>query len=60
MSTILFKSHDKEAFIPTRAGKDEVGFDLTIIQKVKDFLLFVFCVNKLTLFSDIINFSNYL
>jgi dUTP pyrophosphatase len=33
---ILFKSHHETAIIPSRAGKDEVGFDLTIIEKVKD------------------------
>ena len=37
MTTILFKSHDEGAFVPSRAGKDEVGFDLTIIKKVKDY-----------------------
>ena len=35
-STILFKSHDDRAVIPTRAGSQEVGYDLTIIEKVKD------------------------
>jgi dUTP pyrophosphatase len=35
-STILFKSHDHRSIIPTRVGKDEVGYDLTIIEKIKD------------------------
>ena len=34
--SILFKSHHDQAIIPSRAGNDEVGFDLTIISKVKD------------------------
>ena len=36
MSSILFKSHDKRAVIPSRAGENEVGYDLTIIEKIKD------------------------
>jgi dUTP pyrophosphatase len=35
-SNILFKSHDDRAIIPNRAGSQEVGYDLTIIEKVKD------------------------
>jgi dUTP pyrophosphatase len=35
-STIQFKSHDTRAVIPTRAGNQEVGYDLTIIEKIKD------------------------
>tara|TARA_A100001015_G_C14958093_1_gene699660 strand:- start:347 stop:790 length:444 start_codon:yes stop_codon:yes gene_type:complete len=35
-STIQFKTHHENAVIPTRAGIEEVGFDLTIIEKVKD------------------------
>tara|TARA_A100000164_G_C21793073_1_gene716812 strand:+ start:455 stop:889 length:435 start_codon:yes stop_codon:yes gene_type:complete len=34
--SILFKSHDEYAVIPSRAGENEVGYDLTIIKKVKD------------------------
>ena len=34
--SILFKSHDERAIIPSRAGENEVGYDLTIIEKVKD------------------------
>lgn len=34
--SILFKSHDERAVIPSRAGENEVGYDLTIIDKVKD------------------------
>lgn len=35
-STIQFKTHRENAVIPTRAGSQEVGFDLTIIEKIKD------------------------
>lgn len=35
-STIQFKTHREDAVIPTRAGSQEVGFDLTIIEKIKD------------------------
>tara|TARA_B100001094_G_scaffold195927_1_gene189862 strand:- start:33 stop:467 length:435 start_codon:yes stop_codon:yes gene_type:complete len=35
-SSIQFKSHNDDAIIPFRAGENEVGFDLTIISKVKD------------------------
>ena len=35
-STIQFKTHNENAIIPSRAGKYEVGFDLTIIEKIKD------------------------
>ena len=35
-SSIQFKSHSDDAIIPFRAGENEVGFDLTIISKVKD------------------------
>lgn len=35
-STILFKTHHDDAIVPSRAGDDEVGYDLTIIEKVKD------------------------
>ncbi len=37
MSNVInFKAHHENAMIPSRAGDDEVGFDLTIIEKVKD------------------------
>ena len=35
-SSIQFKSHSDDAIIPFRVGENEVGFDLTIISKVKD------------------------
>lgn len=35
-SYIKFKSHHNRAVIPSRAGENEVGFDLTIISKSKD------------------------
>ena len=35
-STIKFKTENENAFIPTRAGSQEVGYDLTIINKIKD------------------------
>ena len=35
-SYIKFKSHHNQAVIPSRAGENEVGFDLTIISKSKD------------------------
>lgn len=35
-SNIQFKTHNDNAIIPSRAGSQEVGFDLTIIEKVKD------------------------
>jgi dUTP pyrophosphatase len=35
-SSIHFKSHSDDAIIPFRADENEVGFDLTIISKVKD------------------------
>tara|TARA_Y100000114_G_scaffold123824_1_gene119471 strand:- start:61 stop:495 length:435 start_codon:yes stop_codon:yes gene_type:complete len=35
-SSIEFKKHSNNAIIPSLAGKDEIGFDLTIIEKVKD------------------------
>ena len=35
--SVLFKSHDDNAFIPSRAGSQEVGYDLTIIKKIKDY-----------------------
>ena len=34
--SILFKTHHPDAVIPYIAGPNEVGFDLTIISKVKD------------------------
>jgi dUTP pyrophosphatase len=36
MSNIFFKTHNNQAVVPSRAGKDEVGYDLTIIEKIKD------------------------
>ena len=33
---IKFKKHDIEAVIPTLANEYEVGFDLTVISKIKD------------------------
>lgn len=33
---IKFKKHDIEAVIPSLANENEVGFDLTVISKVKD------------------------
>lgn len=35
MSSILFKSLQSNAVIPSRAGPNEVGYDLTILQKTK-------------------------
>lgn len=35
-STIEFKKHHNDAILPTLAGPNEIGFDLTIIEKVKD------------------------
>ena len=35
-STIEFKKHHYDAVLPTLAGPNEIGFDLTIIEKVKD------------------------
>lgn len=36
MTEILFKSTNENAFIPSRAGPNEVGYDLTIINKIED------------------------
>ena len=36
LDCIKFKKHDIEAVIPTLANKYEVGFDLTVISKIKD------------------------
>ena len=33
---IKFCKHDVNAVIPTLANKDEIGFDLTVISKIKD------------------------
>ena len=33
---IVFKKHDNRAIIPTRAGINEIGYDLTIIEKIKE------------------------
>ena len=33
---IKFKKHNIDAVIPTLANKNEVGFDLTVISKIKD------------------------
>ena len=35
-STIYFVKHSNDAVIPSKAGKNEVGFDLTVIKKIKD------------------------
>ena len=35
-STISVVKHSNDAVIPSKAGENEIGFDLTVIKKIKD------------------------